>query len=279
MDVFFKDVYKYLDNQVNVCLYLVNNTEDTIINPFCYYYFKTEENKTPIYNDWWTPNCTGELEQITAEYWRVKITFDNTSVLPGGNAPMYDNVSVGLHYSNWSTFNKSNDPSYMNTEEFLLNMSIPVYDENGKIMGGVEPDLEDFTPLTDLSSVKVYFKESDNNTDFSSLINLYIENNGNETITGFYCYYYFQIENNKTPVISPVFTSGCNISLEYVNTNIYRIKFDLLNYQLYPGAKIPETEGFSVRIHYSDWSQYDKVNDISNSLSSEFVTLGCKNIY
>ena len=59
---------------------------------------------------------------------------------PGQVLPDLNGNVIGLHYSDWTAFDKSNDFSCNGSPTFLENMNIPVYLNDERIYG-FEPDI------------------------------------------------------------------------------------------------------------------------------------------
>lgn len=103
----------------------------------------------------------------------------------------------------------------------------------------------------------------------------YIQNTGNESLSDFYCYYYFTSENGKKPVVEDYYTPDASISLETLDTNgSYRVKFSFTGITIKPGNVLPNPDGEIIGLHYSDWSAWNKSNDFSNTGLSNFTLNG-----
>ena len=104
---------------------------------------------------------------------------------------------------------------------------------------------------------------------------IYIQNLGTESIANFYCYYYFTTEQNKTPVVDDYYTPDASVTLEDLSNGNYRVKFSFTGVTLDVGQILPNTDGQEIGLHYTDWSAWDKQNDLSNTGMATF-TLNCK---
>ncbi len=119
-------------------------------------------------------------------------------------------------------------------------------------------------------SVEVYCRDEAFYENNNTKPRFYVKNTGIETITSFLVYYYFTVENSKTPVLEDFYTPNSTPSLENLGNDDYRVKFDFSYVNISPGSIIP-TGGNSWQLHYSDWSYWDKTNDHSYPNSSSFV--------
>jgi hypothetical protein len=98
---------------------------------------------------------------------------------------------------------------------------------------------------------------------------IYVENTETESANGFDCYYFFTVENGKTPVLEEYYTPDSTVSLMGLGSGNYAVKyhFDLV---LDPGRTTNQS-GEKVGIRYSDWSVMDKSNDASNPGGSTWI--------
>lgn len=119
-------------------------------------------------------------------------------------------------------------------------------------------------------SVRVYSKDEALTENQMSKPRIIIENIGDETVSDFHYYYIFYVENGKVPELEDYYTPQANVSLENMGGNEYRLKYDFTGINLEPGQTLPNQDGNSVGLRYTDWSHWDKTNDISNNQCSDF---------
>ena len=122
-------------------------------------------------------------------------------------------------------------------------------------------------------SIQVYSREEVIPSFKESHPRVYLKNNGTVAITNIVYYYYFTINDGKTPVLETSwYLPNTTASLEQLSplSNAYRIKY-VFSGVLYPGQVHPDASGNVVGLHYSDWSPWNKTNDYSNNLSSTFM--------
>jgi hypothetical protein len=121
----------------------IKNTGTEMIQDFCYYYYLTGENDSGfvlVLDDYYSPNSSVYLETLGGNGYRVKFDFKGVSLAPGQVLPDLNGNVIGLHYSDWTAFDKSNDFSCNGSPTFLENMNIPVYLNDERIYG-FEPDI------------------------------------------------------------------------------------------------------------------------------------------
>ncbi len=120
-------------------IYIKNTGDDTLTFLRYYYYFTTEDSKLPVFDDYYSPNVNIAIELLHDSLYRVTYEFSG-NIFPGAMYPSEVENVIGLHYPDWSPWNKENDYSKsFGTYVTFLNANIPVYDENDSLLFGVEP--------------------------------------------------------------------------------------------------------------------------------------------
>ncbi len=137
--VFSKDEGLFETNIAKPRFYIQNIGDEPISNFYCYYYFTTELNQTPILDDYYTPDASSTIENLNNGNYRVRFDFTGSTLNPGQVKPNLDGKVIGLHYSNWSAWDKSNDFSNTGLSTFTLNGNIPVYSSSGALIYGNTP--------------------------------------------------------------------------------------------------------------------------------------------
>jgi hypothetical protein len=120
-------------------IYIKNTGDDTLTFLRYYYYFTTEDSKLPVFDDYYSPSVNIIIEHLHDSLYRVKYEFSG-NIFPGAMYPSEVENVIGLHYPDWSSWNKENDYSKsFGTYVTFLNANIPVYDENDSLLFGIEP--------------------------------------------------------------------------------------------------------------------------------------------
>ncbi|MBN2007934.1 hypothetical protein JW960_01165 [candidate division KSB1 bacterium] len=137
IQVFSKDEGYYESNISKPRVYIQNlANSEPITNFFAYYYFTIENNKVPVLEDYYTPVSNISLEDLGDGNYRVKFDYSGITLQPGQFIPNADGEVIGLHYADWSSFDKTNDVSNNRQTTFTLNYSIPVYLADGTLIFG-----------------------------------------------------------------------------------------------------------------------------------------------
>ena len=123
------------------------STSVPISNFYYHYYFTAENGKLPILEDYYTPSSIPALESLGGGEYRIRFTFTGITLLPGQTLPNSSGEVVGIHYSDWSPIDKSNDFSNNLSNTFILNPNIPVYLHDGTRIYGNLPDDPDDPPM------------------------------------------------------------------------------------------------------------------------------------
>jgi hypothetical protein len=91
-------------------------------------------------------------------------------------------------------------------------------------------------------------------------------------------YYYFTTEEAKTPVLEDYYTPECNVSLEQLNIDLYRLKYQVSGASIAPGEILPSSGGNVIGLHYNDWGVWNKTNDYCN-YSGSLTSIYCIRTY
>lgn len=118
-------------------------------------------------------------------------------------------------------------------------------------------------------SVKAFSREESGSQTDLSTPRIYIQNTGTETINSFECFYYFSAVG-KQPVLDQNYTDGATVTVDTIHGN-YRVRFAVNGINLAANGIYPNSSGWSVGLHNSDWSTWDKTDDYSQNMNSTFV--------
>ena len=119
----FSRVEAYEPNHTKPRIYIMNTGTETISDMYYYYYFEVRMIKLGISGLLGTkPNYQHRISG--GSLYRVKYTLTGTSVALGPAVAPDGNV-IGIHYADWSPWNKTNDFSYNGSNSFLENPVLP----------------------------------------------------------------------------------------------------------------------------------------------------------
>jgi hypothetical protein len=99
---------------------------------------------------------------------------------------------------------------------------------------------------------------------------IYAENIGTVIARNFKAYYLFKAEPGKEVVLEDYYTPDCEISLINLGNNEYAVEFYYTGKGVVPGDVTPDRNGWSIGIHYKDWSPQNKLDDPSNPGGSDW---------
>lgn len=268
--VFSKDEGLLESNISKPRVYVQNGSSVKISKFTVHYYFSVENGKTPILDQYWVPGSNLSLNQINDSLYDIQYYY--AGELDTGNTvlPVLDGNVVGLHYEDWSSWDKTNDYSFNNSSSFVKNEQIVITDSAGYIISGeVTTTIPD--PVIKQAVVSVYSRDEALNEGNMSKPRIFIQNTGNGKISQFTVHYYFSSEQGKTPIVEQYWVPGSAVSLQQVNDSLYEILY-YFEGELGPsGAILPDMSGNVTGIHYTDWSYINKNNDFSFPNSSTFV--------
>jgi hypothetical protein len=118
---------------------VLQNQGPGALSDFVYdFFFCTENGKVPVLEPWYGAPSV-HIEALGGFCYKVRYNFLGVTVPPGGSLPNFTGTIVGLHYTDYSTWDRSNDWSHTNnTQTLQLDPNIPVYDKWGNLLTGKE---------------------------------------------------------------------------------------------------------------------------------------------
>jgi hypothetical protein len=255
-------------------VYVQNGSNVQLSKFTVHYYFTVENGKVPVLDQYWVPGSNLALQQVVDSLYEIQYYYNG--ILDTGNTvlPALSGNVVGIHYTDWAQWNKTNDYSFNNSSVFIKNENIVITDSTGFVIYGTEPTL--ISPVADTGTAQpvlsVYSRDEALNERNMSKPRIFIQNIGAGTLSQFTLHYYFTVENGKTPVVDQYWVPGSAVSLRRLNTTLYEIQYYFAGELGLSGAILPDMSGNVVGIHYSDWSNINKTNDYSFINSSTFVS-------
>jgi hypothetical protein len=126
LKVHVRDDAYWQSNMLKPRLYVENTGEVTVGDFTAYYLFTAEPGKTPVLEDWWTPESDVSLVNLGDNQYAVEYHFRGLDLAPGEITPSSDGNLIGVYYSDWSAMDKSNDFSNPAGPEMQLSSKIPV---------------------------------------------------------------------------------------------------------------------------------------------------------
>lgn len=74
--------------------------------------FKTEYSLVPILDIWYVPGCTSKVNSQSDSDYQLTFECSSVNVSPGSYWPDESGAAFGLHYADWSNWDRSNDASF-----------------------------------------------------------------------------------------------------------------------------------------------------------------------
>lgn len=230
------------------------------------YYFETEYFQAPVLEDWWSVHSAVHVVQRGSEQYAVEFNYSGYTLLAGASLPEGE-ASVGLHYADWSDWNRTNDFSNNGSASFAVNPNIAVFDAFGRLIYGQVPEVRAArTPVVD---VVAWSQEDKLNDPAWTSPDIYIQNKADD-ISNFTVYYYFTADNGQVPILADFSSPKAAVTLQNLGSAKYRIKYDYTGFTLPHLISYPGQSQTVVGIHYGNWSTVNKNNDASNNKSTTF---------
>lgn len=140
----FLEVYFYEEQlssiyQSNPRVYVVNTGSTAVSNFKVEYYFMVENGKTPVLEKYYTAGCSVSLVSVAGSFYKIIYDFTGVTIQPGQSLPNSSGVVIGLHYTDYSPWDKTNDYSNNLSSAFIENNRICIYSESNVLLYGTPP--------------------------------------------------------------------------------------------------------------------------------------------
>ncbi len=146
LEVYSKDEAVLENNIIKPRIYIKNTGTETL-NGFIFYYLgASEDGKTSVVEPWWCPGATITSENLDNGVFKIQYSCSGVQLKPGEIYPDPAGNVIGIHYSDYSNVNKSNDYSNPASGSFTLTNTIPVYSISGQLVSGLIPDTISILP-------------------------------------------------------------------------------------------------------------------------------------
>lgn len=139
LEVWYKD--EGLGSNIIRPRIILKNKGTTSLSDFVYdYHFCTEGGKLPVVDPWYQVSPRLYVEALGGHCYKARYEFFGVTLAPGAELPNFSGNIIGVHYNDWTAWDRSNDWSSTNTTiDFKRTTRIPVYDRWGNLLEGEDP--------------------------------------------------------------------------------------------------------------------------------------------
>lgn len=137
--VLVKDEGLHEHNIVKPRVVVKNNGEDTLNGFTVCYYLTSENGKTPIVENYYSPHSTITLENLGNDNYRVVLAYNGIVLEPGASLPDDVGSVIGIRYGDWGVMDKSNDYSNPGTADYVETNRIAIFSGDGVLISGSFP--------------------------------------------------------------------------------------------------------------------------------------------
>jgi len=124
------------ENESQVRMYIQNNEKEITSNFKAYYYIKGENLKVI---DNYTPNCSLSVEKLANNVSRIVLDYTVSEKIHEFSLPDIIPNTSGLMFTIYSEngyYDRTENPSHIESKFFKINDSIDIIDKNGKVIYG-----------------------------------------------------------------------------------------------------------------------------------------------
>ena len=223
------------------------------------YYFTADPARNPqVEIDF--PKIPMTLENLGGDQWRFVLDAEDSVLKAMSVFPNWDGWQIRLHYSDWSDFKHLDDWSAdYNVGIPKVNRKVVIYDSEGKILWGQEPEIFRTEDDGIVSAAKGTIAWNDVAPWEQNMFKpkVVVKNTGTVSLKDYHAKLWFRVPDKKslhipvddwhTPISKP--------SLRNVSENVWELDLLFDRYILYPGESAEEG---NVGLHLTDWSVFDK---------------------
>lgn len=239
---------------------LVANASDRDIEGFrVAYYFTADPSRNPVVEiDY--PKIPAVLENLGGDQWRFVLDASDSVLKARSVFPGLDGWQIRLHYGDWSGYRHLNDWSAdFNVGMPGMNRKIVIYDNSGKVLWGVEPEIfrSSRIGIFPVPGGTLSWKDASPWETSVFRPQVTVSNTGEVSLRDYHARMWFRVPVGKS-LSRPVddwYTPESTPSLSHIGGNVWELDILFDRHILYVGDTV--TEG-NIGLHLNDWSDFDK---------------------
>ena len=241
-------------------IFVANSTDKDIKGFKVAYYFTADPARNPkVKVDY--PEIPVVLENLGGDQWRFVLDASDSVLMAKSVFPSLDGWQIRLYYNDWADFDHLDDWSAdYNIGLPQINKKIVVYDVNGHILWGQEPQM--FKSIDDgvIASPKGVLSWSDSAPWETNAFkpSVTIKNTGTIALKDYHAKLWFRVPEGKSLYVptDDWYTPVSKPSLNNVGENVWELDMYFDTYMLYPNETVVEG---NIGLHLTDWSDFDKL--------------------
>ncbi len=131
------------ESAVTLRVKVINNSPHTFENVELRYYFAPKQGKQVILENYYLSGATAAIVKVDSTQSYLQILIQE---LGPGEMPNLSGFSIGLHYSDWSPWQKSEDFSYPGVGSFSETQKFPLFIDQA-LVAGLTPSIVKESPV------------------------------------------------------------------------------------------------------------------------------------
>ncbi|MFP4415874.1 MAG: PKD domain-containing protein [Chitinispirillaceae bacterium] len=146
-------------------IYIINEGTDALTDFSMEYYFRVESGKIPSASPYYLPFGSISVQDLGNDLYKIVYTISGVQLQAGEVFPDQSGCAIGIHNSDWSEIDITDDYSNNQSSTFAENDHICVYGSNGQLLWGVPPSGDNIAPVADAGEdITVYDPMQDGET-------------------------------------------------------------------------------------------------------------------
>ncbi len=200
------------------------------------------------------------VENLGGDQWRFVLDASDSVLKARSVFPGLDGWQIRLHYGDWSGYRHLNDWSAdFNVGMPGMNRKIVIYDNSGKVLWGVEPEIfrSSRIGIFPVPGGTLSWKDASPWETSVFRPQVTVSNTGEVSLRDYHARMWFRVPVGKS-LSRPVddwYTPESTPSLSHIGGNVWELDILFDRHILYVGDTV--TEG-NIGLHLNDWSDFDK---------------------
>ena len=250
------------DNESNTSrprILVANSTDKDVVGFKVAYYFTADPARNPIVEvDY--PKIPVTLENLGGDQWRFVLDGSDSVLKAKSIFPSLDGWQIRIHYSDWTDFDVLDDWSAdYNVGIPNVNKKVVVYDADGRILWGKEPEIFRSVDNGIVASPVGVLSWNDSAPWENNVLKpqVTVKNTGSVALKDYHAKLWFRVPDGKSLYV-PVddwYTPVSKPRLKNIVDNVWELDMYFDTYMLYPNESVVEG---NIGLHLTDWSAFDK---------------------
>ncbi|QQS07047.1 MAG: hypothetical protein IPK50_09170 [Fibrobacterota bacterium] len=241
-------------------VFQITNTSRVPLQNFqALWYVKLGQNQFLQADIHYAPEAKIATRALGGGLWEVRAKFDQFILYPGQSTV---EVRLGIHPVDWSTWNKSQNPSQATATLDTL-PTVVVLDGQGRKIWGQLPVFTGGKPITppaprgDLAKLQVWVRDEQPTDKVYARPRVKVANGGTDTVVGFQLGLWVNAPQGAQVLLDQAwYAPGCQVRVDPVASG-FKATYSCPQVKVAPGKVWPDDAGAVIGLHLPQWQPWD----------------------